>query len=161
MGLLDTYLFGVADGFSYSLLRTLLYAILIVPTTELFNQKTNYKPLFLEVLGLVYSLFPVLKIKHNDLYQQFLRKEKIDQSNIKLDINDEDYRYNHSIIISKLISLNNDLHKENKSSSSYTIGKDEGYRDTSVTLIELLDASRSNFVFLQQIEFVNNFILPE
>ena len=27
LGLLDTYLFGVADGFSYSLLRTLLYAI--------------------------------------------------------------------------------------------------------------------------------------
>ena len=29
LGLLGTYLFGVADGFSYSLLRTLLYAIII------------------------------------------------------------------------------------------------------------------------------------
>ena len=159
----ESYLISAIDTFKLSLRdidKLFYYLALIVPTTQLFDQEKDYKPLYLEVLGLVYSLFPVLKIKNNDMYHKFVRKENINQNNIILKVNG-DYRYNYNEIMNKLVFLNNDLQKENKDLSSYIIGEDKGFRDNSLNLAYLLDESKSNFVFLQQIEFVNNFTLPE
>lgn len=134
---------------------------LILPTTHLFDNK-EYTHIYNEVLGVVYAVFPVIKIKEFELYQKFAKREIIRESISlsKLPVENKRGSYYHSII-SMIIALNNALRTRNPNEAHkvYQVGEQDDYY--AFNLVSLLDETQSEFTFIKQIQFIENFVSNE
>lgn len=150
--------------------KLFLYLKLVLPITPLFNSlEENYKPIYLKVLGVIYSLFPVIKIKYGSLYQSFINKDydpSVFSKEIRTSLTQlkDDIDYSH--IISNLISMNirlKDINNQNNLSvlsGTYHVGNQnpDSTRNT-FNLFDLLDNSRREFSFVKHLQFLDQFIV--
>ena len=167
----EYYLKSVIDAYNLSLRdieKLFHYLNLLMPGTIIFKSvEQNYKNIYLDVLGVIYSLLPVLKIKNPELYKKFLNREIIDKKEIiiiNIPENDEETVYYYNDIISKLVILNNHLKTGTKHivKESFFAGRaDDFFNGRTFDLQSLLSDNRSEFAFVRQFEFVNKFIMPE
>lgn len=162
----ERYLKAAIEGYNLSLrdIEKLFYSLgLLVPTTPLFLPKDQkYKRVYLEVLGVLYSIFPVLKIKDNELYRKFSNRETVNNGALaRISIGEEDRGGCYASIISNIIMINNRLKTDkNVLSNDYKVGREEEYR-AMYDLTNLVDQDKLEFKFIQQLEFVDNFVFQQ
>lgn len=133
------------------------YLKLILPSSHLMDKKSNYTRTYLQVLGAIYAFFPILKLKKNDEYQQFIRHEPISLDLIN-SIGRENDTTIYLTVMTKLITLNNQLKVKKKITANYIVGESNGI-DQEYDLEYLLNENQEQFSFIEQLEFVNNFIV--
>ena len=143
------------------------YLVLLFPTTNLKKTPSNggrYLDSYLEVIGIIYAVFPVLRIKNNELYQKFVKKEQIDNAEL-LNMPHNKRREKNGIyrqVISNIILINNmfkDTDMDNISSDSYAIKSEMDYQG-EFNILSLLNDIKTEFAFIKQMEFMDNFVVP-
>lgn len=152
------------------------YLELIIPSVFPNILDHNSGLLKLETFGVIYALFPVLKIKDVELYKKFVNRECVTNTDKAKIINatpingesskisfsgDTKVRKNYyQMIIQNIIVLNNKLKSDVKRSDmhpSYV----EAIGRPRFDLNELLDENEKTFKFIGQLEFVDSFVVPE
>lgn len=164
------YLKGFVKVYNLSLrdINKLIYYLnIVLPMSDLFALSQSWKVVDLQVFGIIYSLFPVLKTKSNDKYQQFINKN-FDSDFVSeiITFNPEETfkdirfsRFNQLFIdiVSKLLKLNKD---SDISSEDYWI-RLESRPDSEFNLIWLLDDKSKKLRFINDFEFADRFQLDK
>ena len=138
---------------------------LVIPRTQLFDSEEKYKAIYLQTLGVVYSIFPVLKIKHGELFDKFVKKEYnsseiLDAMRVN-QIDEKIERTYYKDTITKIISLNQQLGKNDINWEHYSIGPGENNDplfNYTVRLSFLL-ANDKELKFIKELEFTEKFSL--
>ena len=156
----EEYLDAAIIGYNLSLrdIEKLFFILsLTMPSTALLKSDKKYKHIYLEVLGIIYSLFPVLKIKESGLYRDFIRHEPIQLEHVLKSIRINNKYSNYTTIVGQIFSLNSQIRYKEKEKlyGGFTIGNED--RDNKFDLIYLLDKDKEQFLFIQQIDFIDNF----
>lgn len=168
----EHYLIAAIETYNLSLRdieKLFYYLSLVIPSSPLFirniPQNQEYKQIYREVLGVIYAIFPVIKIKDTGVYQKFVNKDKIGVNEIltmPFETDDRVFR-NHNAILNKIIALNNMIKNTNMTKvtfDNFVVGE-EGYRDNTFNMSYLLSEDRTEFFFMKQLEFVDNFVMPD
>ena len=162
----EKYLKAAIESYNLSLrdIEKLFYMLgLIIPTTPLFDENAHVD-IYWEVMGLIYAVFPVLKVKNNLLYEKFVKREPVDDRSILKNITIDERINHYSSIMSSILTINNRLKQTDRNThyEEYLVGDNNDYSDDRYNISYLLDEStRSEFSFIKQIEFADNFVLFE
>ncbi|TYQ14660.1 UNVERIFIED_CONTAM: KAP-like P-loop domain-containing protein [Acetivibrio alkalicellulosi] len=169
------YLKGLVRIYNLSLRdinKLTYYLYLVLPMTPLYDDK-KYLLIYLQIQSIVYSVFPVLRIKEYDKYHQFLNKsynesellEYFQKIEPKKTFKDIYYKGLNDIfidIIRNIIKINKDIlygkMERYNDEEDYTVGLD---REDEYSIIHLLDETRRKLKFIDILEFVDRFNLGD
>ncbi len=140
------------------------YLSIILPMSELFNDR-NYNREYQLLFGVIYSFFPLMKIKSNELFYKFVNGTQIlntEPYEIIINIfsnvrNDTILKEYYSSIIHKIIYLNYHLKRGDQLTGEIlTI---QGEKLPSIELDLLLDSDYKYIKFINSMMFTEDFIV--
>ena len=139
--------------------KLFFYLKLVLPMTPMFDLEPKYTKTYLHIMGAIYSLFPVLKIKSSNYYEDFLRKDYEAARFATLSrINDIKFKDDlFSTIINKTLSLNITVRNTRINCEEFEIGDSDGW-NSRFNLTDLMDDTKE-FVFIKQLQFLDQFTL--
>lgn len=146
--------------------KLIYYLNLIIPMTELLSVKNNVNPLYLQVQSIIYSLFPILKLKDSEAYKEFLRGDLNCSNNITKLIPNDDiflvkrlsrYESNFNSVLGPILHINSDIKVAKlKYEDDYLFEENQ-----ELSAFVLLDSDNKKLKFIDILEFADNFNIPE